>query len=120
MTTTDATAGGGEGRLGPTVGEEWPARAADAVDQAVAVVRDRAVRPVVIAARGLVFGVVILVVSSAALVWLTVGLLRLLDVYAWPGEVWISYFVLAAVFLAGGTALWVLRAERAEQPSLDD
>lgn len=90
---------------------DWPTRAADTVDLLVAAVNDRAVRPVVIAARALVFGVLIGVLALAVLVWLSVAVLRILDIWL---EVWVSYLVLGAVFVAVGLVVWRLRNDRSD------
>ena len=72
-------------------GAEWPKKAADTVDLVVDTIHDKAIRPVLLAARIVVFGLLIAVLSSVVLVLLSVGLLRLLDVYAFAGRVWLSY-----------------------------
>ncbi len=68
----------------------------------VAVVNDKAVRPAVVAARSVVFGVIIVVVALMILVLLSVGFIRFTTVYFFNGKVWISYLVLGAIFCAGG------------------
>ena len=79
-------------------------RALDTVDTVVALVNDKAVRPAVVIARGVVFGVLIAVVGLTVLVLLSVGLLRLLTIGT--GHVWISYLVLSALFGGTGTYLF--------------
>ena len=90
----------------PIVPAEWATKAADSVELAVAMVNDRAVRPIVVAARAVVFGVLIVTLAIAVLVWGSVGLVRLFDVYLWPGEVWASYLLLGGIFTAGGLVAW--------------
>jgi hypothetical protein len=99
---------------------EWPAKAADMVELAVAAINDRAVRPVLIAARAVVFGVLIAVLGVALVVWGSIGLVRLLDVYLWPGKVWASYLLLGALFIIGGMVAWWLRINRSAEPSPAD
>lgn len=99
-------------RPAPSLPDDWPAKAADTVDLVVALVSDRAVRPVVVAARAVVFGVLIALTGLVVLVAVSIALVRLLDVYAWPGLQWLSYFVLAALFLVGGLAAWSQRAPK--------
>ena len=82
--------------------DELSNKALDAVDAIVAVVNDKAVRPAVVAARSVVFGVIIVVVALMILVLLSVGFIRFTTVYFFNGKVWISYLVLGAIFCAGG------------------
>ena len=77
-------------------------RVLDTVDTVVATVNDKVVRPAIVAARGVVFGVIVGVVATAILVLLSVGFIRLVTVYAFGGRVWIAYLVLGAIFCAAG------------------
>jgi hypothetical protein len=93
---------------------EWPKKAADAVDLVVDTIHDKAIRPIVLAARVVVFGLLVAVLSLIVLVLLSVGLLRLLDVYAFSGRVWISYAVLGAIFTLAGLFAWSRRTARSD------
>ncbi len=84
------------------IADELSNRALDAIDSVVAVVNDKAVRPAVVAARAVVFGVIILVVALTIVVLLSVGFIRFTTVYFFNGKVWISYLVLGAIFCLGG------------------
>ena len=77
-------------------------RALETIDSVVAVVNDKAVRPAVTAARGVVFGVIIAVIAIMVLVLVCVGFIRLTTVYLFDDKVWISYLVLGAIFTVGG------------------
>ena len=57
------------------------ARALDTIDTVVATVNDKAVRPAIVAARGIVFGVIIAVVGVTVIVLLCVGFIRLTTIY---------------------------------------
>jgi len=83
--------------------DDLSTRALDAVDAVVAMVNDKAVRPAVVAARAIVFGVIIVVVALTVVVLLSVGFIRLTTVYLFDHKVWISYLVLGAIFCAVGT-----------------
>jgi hypothetical protein len=87
------------------------ARALDTIDTVVATVNDKAVRPVVVAARGVVFGVVITVVGLSVAVLACVAFLRLTVAYTIPFDhkVWISYLVLGALFSLVGAFLYAKR-----------
>ena len=82
--------------------DELSNRALDTVDSVVAAVNDKAIRPAIVAARAVVFGVIIAVVALAVLVLLSVGFIRLTTVYLFHDKVWVSYLVLGAIFCAGG------------------
>lgn len=88
---------------------DWPKKAADAVDLAVDTVHDKAIRPAFLVARGIVFGLLGVVLVVAVVVWLSVGLVRLLDVYVVGGRVWISYAILGGIFTVVGLVAWSQR-----------
>jgi hypothetical protein len=88
---------------------DWPVKAADAVDQVVSLVHDRFIRPVMLGARALVFGLLILALAVVLGVTLSVSLLRFLDVYLFPGQVWASYLLLGGLFTIVGIVLWAQR-----------
>lgn len=75
----------------------------------MAIVHDKALRPVFLVARGLVFGIVVGALGVLVVVLASVGLIRLLDVYAFPGKIWASYALVGFVFTAAGAAAWSLR-----------
>jgi hypothetical protein len=77
-------------------------KALDTIDTVVATVNDKAIRPAIVAARGVVFGIIIGIVAAAVLVLASVGLVRLMTVYLFHYRVWVSYFVLGALFSVAG------------------
>ena len=83
--------------------DELSNRALDTIDSVVAVVNDKAIRPAIVAARAVVFGVIIGVVALAVLVLLSVGFIRLTTDYLFHYRVWVSYFALGGIFSAAGT-----------------
>lgn len=91
---------------------DLPVRAADAVDSALALAHDKVVRPLVLLARAVVFGLLIAGATGILLVVISVGLIRLLDVYAFPGRVWASYLLVGFVFAVTGLLLWSRRSAR--------
>lgn len=93
-------------------GSEWPAKAADLVELVVDTIHDKAIRPLALVARVAVFGLLVGALSVLVLALLAVGFVRLLDVYAFGGRVWISYFAIGAVFTLGGLAAWSRRTVR--------
>jgi uncharacterized protein YacL len=82
-------------------------RALDAVDTVVATVNDKAVRPAVVAARGVVFGVVIAVIGIATLVLFCVGFIRVTTLAG--HRIWASYIVLGLLFSLIGAVLYARR-----------
>ena len=63
-------------------------------------------------ARGLVFGIVIGTMVLVLCVVLAVGVIRLLDVYAFGGRVWASDTLLGGLLVVGGAFLWSRRGAR--------
>ena len=82
--------------------DEWSARALNTIDTVVATVNDRAIRPAVVAARAVVFGVIIGVIAVAVVVLLCVGFIRLADSYLTDHHVWIAYLALGALLVGAG------------------
>jgi hypothetical protein len=82
-------------------------RALDTIDTVVATVNDRAVRPAVVAARGVVFGVIIAVVAITVLVLFCVMFIRITTIAG--HRIWGSYIVLGVIFCLVGAILYSRR-----------
>ena len=91
---------------------DWQARAADTIEATVAAIHDRVIRPLVIFARIVVFGILVATMTLALCVLLSVALVRLLDLYAFPGRVWASEALIGAVLAAAGLVAWSFRRAR--------
>jgi tetrahydromethanopterin S-methyltransferase subunit F len=91
---------------------DWPAKVADTIEDVVESVQDRVVRPLILAARGLVFGIIILTMALVLGVVMAIALVRVLDVYAFGGRVWASDAVLGGLLVLGGGFAWTKRAPR--------
>ena len=89
----------------------------DTIDTVVAVVNDKAIRPAIVAARAVVFGVIVGVAGVVVAVLLCIGLVRLTTVYLFDHKVWISYLVLGGIFCAGGIFAY---SKRGVAPHSDD
>lgn len=76
---------------------------ADTIESVVGSIRDKTAVPLETLARGLVYGILILVVGGAALVLTTIAMVRA-GTYLLP--VWAVYAILGALFTAGGLMLW--------------
>jgi hypothetical protein len=84
-------------------------RALDTIDTVVATVNDRAVRPAIVAARAVVFGLIAAVIGSVALLLAGIGLVRLLTDDAFGHHVWITYFALGGLLTVLGAVLYSRR-----------
>jgi hypothetical protein len=82
-------------------------RALDAVDTVVATVNDKAIRPAIVAARGIVFGVVIAVVGVTVVIMFCIGFIRVSTILG--HRVWASYVVLGLLFSLVGAILYSRR-----------
>ncbi|MEY4633756.1 MAG: hypothetical protein RLZ18_1128 [Actinomycetota bacterium] len=94
----------------PLTDPEWATRTVDFIDRLVATVRKYTTQPLVTTARGVVFGLLGSFGVVAVIVLFVVGLVRGLQaaldaVVNHQASVWISYFILSAVFLAIGSVL---------------
>ena len=97
---------------GSTTSGEWQAKVADTIEGVVTGVHDRAIRPLMLVARGLVFGIIIAAMALVLSVLGAVALVRILDVYAFGGRVWASDALVGGLFAAVGAAAWSLRRPR--------
>ena len=99
---------------GPLLPSNWPAHAADKVEQVVSAVRDKTTGPALVAVRGLVYGLLAAILGITALVLVSIALVRLLDVYI-PGNTWKAHVIVGGVFTLSGMFLWRKRRARGEQ-----
>ena len=89
------------------LGDALSARALDTIDTVVATVNDRAVRPAVVAARSVVFGIIIAVIGITVVVLFCIGFIRLTTIAG--HRIWASYIVLGLIFSAIGAILYARR-----------
>ena len=86
---------------------KWVTRAVDLLDRVLDGIRNRTTKPLIIAVRAIVFGLLIAVGGCVAFVFALVGLFRganeLFDLW-WDRDtaVWVSYVVLGSVFVVIG------------------
>jgi hypothetical protein len=90
---------------------EWPAQAADTIVDTIAKVRDKTTKPALLAARGLVYGLVAAVIGSLAFFLVLIMIVRIWANYV-PGHVWVIYAIFAVVFSTAGFVL----LRKANQP----
>ena len=94
----------------PLTDPEWAQRTVDFIDRWVQTVRKYTTQPLVTTARGIVFGLLgsfgLVGIVVLLVVGLTRGLQAALDsVVNHDAAVWISYFILSALFLVVGIIL---------------
>jgi hypothetical protein len=85
--------------------DDWAAETADRLDRLVTTVRTQTTDRVVSVARLLVYGLLAAITGLMAGVLGIVMLVRALDELI-PQEVWLTYFVIGAILLAGGAFCW--------------
>lgn len=94
---------------------DWTTQAADAIERAVTVVRDKTVVPAQNATRAVVFGLLAAFFVGTALTVLTIGVFRGLVILT--GEAWIAYLICGGILVIGGAFCWRLRLTK---PPKDD
>jgi len=111
---------------------DWPAQAADTIVEVVDQVRVKSTEKVVVAARALVFGVVIGALVLVTAVLLVIGLVRAAQVglssavdlaggnLSHARAVWISYVSVGVLLLLGGGILWKKANNRAIGPPIEE
>jgi hypothetical protein len=94
------------------IDNDWAVATTRKVEEVVALVRDKTVRPVVRAVRYLIFGLVALFIGSTVAVLFAIFAIRVLttEVPVFTTRVWASYFVVAGIFWLA--ALFLSRKSR--------
>jgi hypothetical protein len=90
-------------------GSEWPSKVAGTVEDVVAAVHDRVIRPLMIAARAVVYGTVAAAMILVFLALASIALIRILDVYVFGHRVWAADAAIGAVLVLGGAFAWSKR-----------
>ncbi len=91
--------------------DDWAAETAGRLDQLVGTIRAQTTDRVVSISRLLVYGLLAGILGLMAGVLGIVMLVRFLDEMI-PQEVWLTYFILGAMFLAAGAFCWSKRKQR--------
>ena len=76
------------------------------IDHLLDIVHDRVLRPIIVAARIIAYGFIIAVAALVFVIVLFIGLIRLLNVYAFSGHQWLTYAVMGAASLLTGLIIW--------------
>ena len=85
-------------------GGDWSVQAADTIERVVGTIRDKTSVPLTTVARALVFGLLAAVMGVTTLVFVTIALVRAVNVYL-PGDVWAAYLVIGGIFTLIGAFL---------------
>ena len=75
-------------------------------DHVLDTVHDKVLRPIIMAARALAYGFIIVLVALVFVAALIIGFIRLLNIYAFHGHEWITYGSVGAVSLILGLVIW--------------
>lgn len=92
-------------------GPDLADRAMSAIDQLVDTVHDKVIRPILLVARVVAASFLLAICVIVLLIALGVGLLRVLDVYAFESHQWASYAVMGALSMLIGLVCWTRRRE---------
>jgi ABC-type transport system involved in cytochrome bd biosynthesis fused ATPase/permease subunit len=76
------------------------------VDHLLDVVHDRVLRPIIVAARVVAYGLIIALAAIILVAALVIGFVRLLNVYAFNGRDWLSYASVGALSVIIGMVIW--------------
>jgi hypothetical protein len=87
---------------------DWTTDAANAIDNAVGLVRERTVEPVQAVVRGVTYGLLAFLLVIPAVTLTTIAVFRLLTIAA-RGHVWIPWCGLGGIFLVAGWFCWSKR-----------
>jgi hypothetical protein len=98
----------------PLTDPNWAPDLADTVERLVGTVRERATKPAVHAARGVVFGVLAAILAVVAITLLLVGSTRglqslLVLAVDWATAVYLSYFIVGGILCLAGLLLLTRR-----------
>ena len=93
--------------------DDWAADTADRLDQLVGTIRSQTTDRILSIARLLVYGLLAAILGLMAALLGIVMLVRFADAMI-PQEVWLTYFVLGAIFLVAGMFCWSKRKELKE------
>jgi hypothetical protein len=91
---------------------ELPVRGADAVDSVVDFIQTKAVRPLTLATRAIVFGIIVATAAIVTLTLLSITLIRMLTVYIPGNRVWVSDLIVGVIFVGFGIFAWTQRIAR--------
>jgi len=98
--------------------DDLPTKGADAVDAVVDFIQNKAVRPLTLATRAIVFGIIVAAAAIVTLTLLAITLVRVLTVYIPGNRVWVSDLIVGTIFVVGGALAWTQRIDRTVAPEI--
>jgi hypothetical protein len=96
----------------PAPDGDWATRTAESIERVVQAVRDRTTRPLLLAGRAVVYGLLAAILGVAAVVLLAILVVRLLTVLT--GKAWLAELIVGALFTVAGIVLLMMRRRVAE------
>jgi uncharacterized membrane protein len=87
---------------------DWTTDAANAIENAVTNIRDRTVVPAKSFSKGVVYGLLAVLIGVPPLILVVIMLFRLF-VIMFQGYVWAAWFLMGAIFVAAGWFAWAKR-----------
>jgi hypothetical protein len=91
---------------------DWTVQAADTIETVVVTIRDKTAVPLETITRAIVYGILVVVMGSTALVLSAIALVRLASYFV---DVWIAYAVIGGLFTLAGMLAWRTRRPRGER-----
>ncbi|HEV7958308.1 MAG TPA: hypothetical protein VGP11_02480 [Acidimicrobiales bacterium] len=76
------------------------------LDHGLDIVHDKVLRPIILAARAIAYGLIIVLAAIVLVIVLVIGFIRLLDIYAFSGHEWLSYVLVGVLSLLAGMIIW--------------
>ena len=92
--------------------DDWPSKASATIVSYVGTVRDKTTGPALVVSRYAVYVLAMALLGLVLLVLLLVLLVRLLVTatgllpFVEPGQTWLAYYIIGAIFIGGGALLW--------------
>lgn len=91
---------------------DWTTQAADAVEKAVVLVRDKTVVPAERGARMVVYGFLTAFFALTAFALVSILLFRVLVIFV---PVWAAWMIIGGIFVVAGAFCWTLRSKKGVQ-----
>lgn len=97
--------------------QDWVVSATDMIEGVVDKIRDGAVVKLTTIARAIVYGLLMAIIGTAALVIFAIVFVRFLDIYLdyipnVPENVWFAEFIAGLLFVAAGAFAWSKRTPK--------
>lgn len=89
----------------PSAEPDWTDQVADLVVDTVDRIHDKVTGPVLMVAKGAVYGALAALIAVVVLALLLITVIRVLD-WALPFSVWLPYLILGTLLSAAGLLLW--------------